>query len=83
MKVDFGQRLGVCPHLSVDVGWSLVASSGSFSSLEHGGHQMLGSSSRGLLDPEHGENRLLPHMRHLPLLPSRRPPARTMGLCRR
>jgi hypothetical protein len=42
-------------HLGGDDGWFiLVASSGSPSGLEHSGHQMLGSNSRGLLDPKHG-----------------------------
>jgi hypothetical protein len=40
-----------------DVGWFFsVVSSGLSLGLERGGHQMLGSNSRGLLDPEHGKN---------------------------
>jgi hypothetical protein len=43
-----------CLHLGVDVGCSsLVACLGLFSGLEYSGHQMLGSSGHGLLDPEH------------------------------
>jgi hypothetical protein len=42
-------------RLGGDVGWLiLVASSGLASGLDHGGHQMLGSNSRSLLDPKHG-----------------------------
>jgi hypothetical protein len=51
----FDQRFGWCLHLGGDVGWFiLVALSGLPSGLEHGGCQMLGSNSRGLLNPEHG-----------------------------
>jgi hypothetical protein len=40
-----------------DVGWFiLVASSGLPLGLNHGGRQMLGSNSHGLLDPEHWKN---------------------------
>jgi hypothetical protein len=43
-----------CLRLGVDVGSSsLVACLGLFLGLEHGGRQMLGSISRGLLDPKH------------------------------
>jgi hypothetical protein len=43
-------------HLDADVGWFFsVASSGLPSAIEHGGHQMFGSFSQGLLDPEHEE----------------------------
>jgi hypothetical protein len=49
--------LAVGLFLDADVGWFFsVASSGLSSDIEHSGHQMLGSFSRGLLDPEHGEN---------------------------
>jgi hypothetical protein len=42
-------------RLDANISWFfLVASSGLPSGLEHGGHQMLGSNSRGLLDLEHG-----------------------------
>jgi hypothetical protein len=42
-------------RLGGDVGWFVfVALSGLPSGLEHGGHQMLGSNSQGLLDPKHG-----------------------------
>jgi hypothetical protein len=44
-------------RLGGDVGWFFsVASSGLSSGLEHVGCQMLGSNSRGLLDPEHRKN---------------------------
>jgi hypothetical protein len=43
-------------HLDANVGWFFsVASSGLSSGSEHGGRQMLGSDSRGLLNPKHGE----------------------------
>jgi hypothetical protein len=50
----FGWRFGVSLRLDGDVGWFiLVTLSGLSSCLEHGGHQMLGSSNRRLPDPEH------------------------------
>jgi hypothetical protein len=56
----FGRKFDWSLHLRADVCWFfLVASSGLSSGLEHGkicGHQMLGSKSRGLLDPEHMKN---------------------------
>jgi hypothetical protein len=43
-------------RLDANVGWFfLVTSLGLSSGLEHIGHQILRSDSRGLLDPEHGE----------------------------
>jgi hypothetical protein len=57
MGVGFGWRLGVSLRLGVDVGWFFsMALSGLSLGLDHGGHQMLGSSSRGLVDPKHGKN---------------------------
>jgi hypothetical protein len=48
--------LAVGHRLDANVGWFFsVASSGLSSGFEHGGCQMLGSNSRGLLDPEHWE----------------------------
>jgi hypothetical protein len=51
----FGWKSGVSLRLDGDLdGIIWVALSGSFSSLEHSGHQMLGQNSRWLLSPEHG-----------------------------
>jgi hypothetical protein len=45
-------------RLGGDVGWFFsMASSGLSLGLEHGGHQMLGSNSRGILDPEYWKMR--------------------------
>jgi hypothetical protein len=50
----FRWRLGVGLRIDGGVGlFIMVALSGSFSSLEHGGHQMLGLNSRGISSPEH------------------------------
>jgi hypothetical protein len=40
--------------LDANIGWFFsMASPGLSSALEHGGRQMFGSDSQGLLDPEH------------------------------
>jgi hypothetical protein len=57
MDVGFVRRLRVSLHLGADVGrFFSVVSSGLFSGLEHGGHQMLGLNSRVILSPKHGAN---------------------------
>jgi hypothetical protein len=49
--------LAVGLRLDANIGWFfLVVSSGLSLGLEHRGLQMLELDSRGLLDPEHGEN---------------------------
>jgi hypothetical protein len=53
----FGRRFDWSLRLGGDIGWFFsMASLGLSSGLEHGGHQMLESNSRGLLDPEHEKN---------------------------
>jgi hypothetical protein len=54
VEVDFSRSFGIGLRLDADAGlifwvalWEL------FSDLNHGGRQMLGSSGRGWLDPEH------------------------------
>jgi hypothetical protein len=49
----FDRRFGVSLRLGEDVGWFiLVASSGWFAGLEHGGGQMLGLNGRGRFSRE-------------------------------
>jgi hypothetical protein len=53
----FDRRVEWSLRLGGDIGWFvLMVSSGLPSGLEHAGHQILGSNSQGLLDPEHREN---------------------------
>jgi hypothetical protein len=53
----FDRRFVWSLRLGGDVGWFvLLVLLGSPSGLDHGGHQMLGSNSQGLLDPEHRKN---------------------------
>jgi hypothetical protein len=53
----FGRRFDWSLRLGGDVDWFFsMASSRLSSALDHGGRQMLGSNSRRLPDPKHGEN---------------------------
>jgi hypothetical protein len=54
IEVGFGRRFGVSLRLDADIDRLFsVASSGLFSGLEHGGHQILSLDSRRLPKPRH------------------------------